>query len=252
MPNATYLKTIISIFPLGDAAITVDLGDQIDEGLNNLAIALAARLRQTAIDGVLDILVAYSSVSVFYDPCRLRQKALLEKVRAICGQTIDSQRSATVPAFEPIRIPVCYAPEFAPDLAAMAEEKGVPAGELVRLHLSRIYKVYMIGFLPGFPYLGTLDPQIAFPRKRSPVPVRAGAVGIAGNQTGIYPVDSPGGWQIIGRTPFPLFHPNAENPIRLKPGDLVEFVQIDPDRFRDLSSVPASASFKTISDPCRS
>lgn len=155
-------------------------------------------------------------------------------------------------AKDPIRIPVCYEEGFSPDLAVLADAKGCSPRHLVELHASVSYKVYMIGFLPGFPYLGKVDPALATPRKERPVPVPAGAVGIAGNQTGVYPVDSPGGWQIIGRTPIKIFDRDAENPVRLQPGDHVTFYPVDIATFHELSSVAPGMSFKTISDRCHS
>jgi inhibitor of KinA len=220
----------------------------MDEGLNDLAIAMADHLRIAAINGILDVVVAYCSVSVFYDPCRIRQKDLLVKLRDICQKVLANQLITRQQPNSVIRVPVCYDEEFAPDLPALAHAKGIGTQELAKMHYNRVYKVYMIGFLPGFPYMGMVDPVLATPRKRFPVPVKAGAVGIAGNQTGIYPVDSPGGWQIIGRTPITLFDRNAADPVRLKAGDKIQFFPVDAAEFNTLSSVPVSGSFKTISD----
>jgi inhibitor of KinA len=135
-----------------------------------------------------------------------------------------------------IRIPVCYEPEYGPDLDLLAGKKGLTREEVIRLHTADIYRVYMIGFLPGFPYLGKVAPALEIPRKERPVPVVAGGVGIAGNQTGIYPLHSPGGWQIIGRTPLKLFDPCAPVPVSMKVGDWVQFFSITQQEFRDFAA----------------
>jgi len=132
-----------------------------------------------------------------------------------------------------VKIPVCYDTFFAPDLESLAESKGMSSGELVQLHLSKPYRVYMLGFLPGFAYLGQVDDKLATPRKPQPVEVAAGSIGIAGYQTGIYPMVSPGGWHIIGRTPVHLFDTDKENPALLKPGDSVQFVSITLHEFEN-------------------
>jgi inhibitor of KinA len=132
-----------------------------------------------------------------------------------------------------VRIPVCYDALFAPDLGLLAASKGMTSEEVVQLHQSRPYRVYMLGFLPGFAYLGQVADKLAMPRKQQPVEVAAGSIGIAGNQTGIYPMVSPGGWHIIGRTPVTLFDSDKENPTLLKPGDTVQFFSISLDEFEN-------------------
>jgi inhibitor of KinA len=235
------LNTSFSIFPLGDSAVTLDLGPLIDEQLNNKALAIGRWLRAHAFRGLRDILVAYSSVTIFYDPiemitevpgCRRDGiynyvKGLLEKAWAVTGSPdgISVTKELT-------RIPVCYGGMHGPDLEELSAIKKMPQEDIVRLHCSLIYRVYMIGFLPGFPYLGKVDARLETGRKQRPAPVKAGGVGIAGSQTGIYPVSSPGGWQIIGRTPFKLFDPAATPPVTLAIGDKVQFYPIGPEEFR--------------------
>jgi inhibitor of KinA len=132
---------------------------------------------------------------------------------------------------EVIRIPVCYEGDYAPDLAALAQQKQLTEQEVVNIHTATIYNVYMIGFLPGFSYMGEVNERIAVPRKQHPTQVMAGSVGIAGSQTGIYPLNSPGGWQIVGRTPLPLFDPFAPEPVKLQAGDKVQFYAITKQEF---------------------
>ena len=149
-----------------------------------------------------------------------------------------SRRATVLPPSDgrEVPIPVCYEGEYAPDLEAVARQKGLSPGEVIDLHCSIEYRIYMIGFLPGFPYMGKIDPRIEIPRKMRPVPVIAGGVGIAGMQTGIYPLNSPGGWQIIGRTPLHLFNRHADPPVALLTGDRVRFYPVSTARIFDLGA----------------
>ncbi|HTI10136.1 MAG TPA: 5-oxoprolinase subunit PxpB [Puia sp.] len=235
-----------SIFPLGDSAITIDLGNHIDEQLNRKALAIYNALQALHLPGIRDIIAAYSSVSVFYDPERIiaenpscpdgafacMKKRLQETWKAV--ETSSKIASSLPDSINIIRLPVCYEAEYGPDQNQLAREKGLLREDIIRLHTAKAYQVYMIGFLPGFPYLGKVDPELEISRKQRPVPVVAGGVGIAGNQTGIYPLNSPGGWQIIGRTPLKLFDPYAAVPVRLKVGDWVQFFSVTKQEFQDL------------------
>ena len=252
------LSTAYSIFPLGDSAITIDLGNCIDEQLNSRALAVHDWLQAHRFPGILDIIVAYSSVSIYYDPTvvrcgegnysngvfygleRLFIRAWEETEAAFgkeTGPLTDAGAEGKKAGWEErghfFRIPVCYEGEYAPDLEWVAREKGLSTGEVIGLHSSIIYRVYMIGFLPGFPYLGRIDNRLEIARKQSPVPVAAGGVGIAGMQTGIYSLNSPGGWQIIGRTPMILFNSQEDPPIRLQAGDRVQFYPMSKAEFVD-------------------
>jgi inhibitor of KinA len=234
----------MSIFPLGDSAITAELTGDFDEELNSKALAMQNWLIVHRFPGILDIIVAYHSVSVFYDPVTVRQGG--EECRQWGGdnrvgaygcirQYLEEAWREAAPSPAPesgaIRVPVCYGGEFGPDLEVVAREKGSSAEDCVQWHAGKTYRVFMVGFLPGFPYLGMVDERLQVSRKEKPTPVKAGSVGLAGRQTGIYPVDSPGGWRIIGRTPWKLFDRDAEIPIRLKIGDRVQFFPIAPEEF---------------------
>jgi inhibitor of KinA len=256
-----------SIFPLGDSAITLDLGNRIDEQLNRKALAVGKQLEKLPVQGILDIIVAYSTVSVFYDPAVLNaefcgcgegvyynmRRRLVEAAQWIlsgvgaggaeeAGNRRDSQELPASPEDDSdtiiIKVPVCYGGEFGPDLDEVARTKQISAEELILLHSARIYRVYMIGFLPGFSYLGTIDQRLEVSRKDRPVPVTAGGVGIAGNQTGIYPLNSPGGWQIIGRTPLTLFDARATTPVLFSIGDQVQFYPVTELEFREWGGLP--------------
>jgi len=248
-----------TLFPLGDSAVTLDLGPVIDEHHNIRVQAIHDWLQRHRFPGILDVIVAYSSVSVFYDPAVVRASGVIGGQRTgawvegllvrgweetepgtdaalrpgLAGTPADGvarQRSG-----RPFRIPVCYEGAYAPDLAEVARQQGLSVPEVIGLHTAGIYRVYMIGFLPGFPYLGTVDPRLEVPRKQRPVPVAAGGVGVAGKQTGIYPLNSPGGWSIIGRTPVRLFDPATDPPVRLQTGDRVEFYSISTEEFHRVS-----------------
>ena len=219
--------------------MSLDLGNFIEEDLNTRVLAIYDWLGNHPLEGVIDRVVAYSSVSVFYDPTRIVHRS------AVSGWLMEAwQSSGAGPhpddgpgirtASREVQIPVCYEGEYAPDLEAVAREKGMSPREVIEIHSSITYRIYMIGFLPGFPYMGKIDARLEIPRKTRPVPVIAGGVGIAGVQTGIYPLNSPGGWQIIGRTPIRLFDRNADPPILLRTGDRVRFYPVSPAEFRML------------------
>lgn len=250
--------TAYSLFPLGDSAITLDLGPVIDEHHNIRAQAIHDWLQGHRFPGILDVIVAYSSVSVFYDPAAVRASgvagghlvaAWVEKLlvrgweetggAAGTGSVTGAgdARAGGGVGGRSFRIPVCYETAYAPDLEDVARQRGLSAQQVIELHCTGVYRVYMIGFLPGFPYLGTIDQRLEVPRKSRPVPVAAGGVGIAGMQTGIYPLNSPGGWSIIGRTPVKLFDPGTDPPVRLQTGDRVEFYPIPTEEFRRVSGL---------------
>jgi inhibitor of KinA len=244
--------------------MSLDLGNFIEEDLNTRVLAVYDWLGNHPLEGVIDRIVAYSSVSVFYDPTRIVHRSavsgwLMEAWQSTeAGKSTEAGRSTEAgksteagqssgagphpddgpgirTASREVQIPVCYEGEYAPDLEAVAREKGMSPREVIDIHSSVTYRIYMIGFLPGFPYMGKIDARLETPRKTSPVPVIAGGVGIAGVQTGVYPLNSPGGWQIIGRTPLRLFDRNTEPPILLRTGDRVRFNPVSPAEFRSFS-----------------
>ncbi|HEY6900653.1 MAG TPA: 5-oxoprolinase subunit PxpB [Puia sp.] len=227
---------------MGDSAITIDLGNSIDEQLNRRTLALHDWLQAHRFPGVLDIVVAYSSVSILYDPWIVRCGELaddrgiyygLERFLERAWNETDSAAFVQEEKGHFFRVPVCYEGEYAPDLEWVAREKGLSSEEVVALHCSVTYRVYMVGFLPGFPYMGRTDARLEVSRKPQPAPVKSGGVGIAGVQTGIYSLNSPGGWQIIGYTPLALFNLQENPPIRLQAGDRVEFYPVSKAEFND-------------------
>jgi inhibitor of KinA len=235
LPGVAY-----TIYPLGDEGLTIELGDRIDPLTNQRCLDLAGHLLTAGIPGVKDIVPAFASVSLLYDAAKIRTsnnitssfhfiKTEAEKAIATCPWKTAVPNRTLV-------IPVCYENEWAPDLEQLAGEKNITPAEVIRIHCSRPYRVYMLGFLPGFAYMGMVNNSIAAPRLAQPrLHVAAGSIGIAGGQTGIYPLDSPGGWNIIGRTPVRIFDARKGDPCLLKAGDEVTFQPITPDMFHQLN-----------------
>jgi inhibitor of KinA len=227
------------IFPLGDAAITVDLGNVIDEGINKEVITRFHELREHPIPGMTEVVPAYSSFTVYYDILSVRK---ISGDKAIAFECMKQQLETRLqqPAHyremneRLVKIPVCYEDEFALDIRRVAGAKNISLEELIQIHTEKVYKVYLLGFLPGFAYMGETDEKIAVPRKPQPVSIAAGSVGIAGRQTGIYPLASPGGWQIIGRTPVKLFDADRSEPTLLQAGDNVQFYSINKKDFGEI------------------
>jgi inhibitor of KinA len=224
------------IFPLGDSAVTFDMGNSISEALNQKALAMQQWLLAHPFEGLKDCLVAYSSLTVLYNPAVVKKyynpdNTIFHWVGGQLQQAFEKALQTATEVREVINIPVCYEAPYSPDLAALAQQKQFTEEEVVTLHTSTIYNVYMIGFLPGFSYMGEVNEKIAVPRKQHPTQVLAGSVGIAGSQTGIYPLNSPGGWQIIGRTPLKMFDPFVPEPVKLQAGDRVQFFAITKREF---------------------
>ncbi|THU32499.1 5-oxoprolinase subunit PxpB [Niastella caeni] len=224
------------IFPLGDAAVTIDMGNVISEALNQKALAMQQWLLAHPFEGMKDCLVAYSSLTVLYNPVIIKKyyhprHTVFAWVADRLQQAFEKALQTGQAIREVIRIPVCYDEPFAPDLVSLARQKQLPVTDVVNIHTSTVYNVYMIGFLPGFSYMGEVNERIAVPRKQQPTQVMAGSVGIAGSQTGIYPLQSPGGWQIVGRTPLKLFDAFGPEPVKLQAGDRVQFYAITKQEF---------------------
>ncbi len=236
----------VHIAPVGDEALLVEFGERIDETLNRRVHLLKNRLGKTGIRGIRETLPTYRSLLIFYDPALLSYKRLCRKLAGLLkteeDQTVDGRQ--TVGKSRPtgggqaveenqttggiLAVPCCYGGRHGPDLADMEKALQITADEIVRLHCGVDYKVYMIGFLPGFPYLGGLDERIRMPRlavPRTKIPARS--VGIGDSQTGVYPVDSPGGWRLIGKTPLDFYCPQKEPPVLCRAGTYIRFVPVD-------------------------
>jgi KipI family sensor histidine kinase inhibitor len=213
---------------MGDRGFLVELGDEIAPEINRRVRVLTAALDQDVPEGVLEIVPTYRSILMIYDPL-LTSPAKLEK--EISG-LLDRLDSIEIPDPTVVHIPVCYGGEHGPDLEHVAKVHDLTTEEVIRIHSEPQYLIYMIGFTPGFPFLGGLPEILATPRLESPrVLVPAGSVGIANNQTGMYSIDSPGGWQLIGRSPLKPFQPEKENPFLYQAGDYLKFDPITPEEY---------------------
>jgi inhibitor of KinA len=235
-------RTGIELMPLGEGAVLVEFGKCISPQIHQKVRSLTNYLDRNSFPGMIEYVAAFASVTVFYDPMNVM--SLLDDKSAAKDQTayqivVDLLRQivlgldySTDSVSRVVEIPVCYGGEFGPDLAYVAEHNKLTVEEVIEIHTSGEYLVYMIGFAPGFPYLGGLSEKIATPRRQSPrTAIPAGSVGIAGMQTGAYPITTPGGWQLIGRTPVALFRPQEDPPSLLQAGDTVKFRRISYEEY---------------------
>jgi len=216
------------ILPCGDTGISVEFGNAIDPQINAEVRRLFQTLGTARHPGILGLIPTYRALFIEYDPW----ECSFERLVLLVEDAIKAGVEPSVPDTPVIHIPVCYGDEYGPDLDELAAYHQMPVAEVIELHRRPVYTVYMIGFTPGFPYLGGLDARLVTPRKKEPRGrVPAGSVGIADRQTGIYSTDSPGGWQIIGRTPVKLFDLTRTEPFLLKAGDRVRFTPIAKEAF---------------------
>ncbi len=215
--------------PAGDSALLISFGELIDEEINGRLHAAARAIEEAGFEWLVEVVPAYSSLLVIYDP--------LKVTYAEVDASIKPLLNAKAKDFEGrlIEVPVVYGSSYGPDIDFVAKHNGLTVDEVIEIHSKPVYLVYFLGFLPGFAYLGGMDERIAAPRLEKPrLKVPAGSVGIARKQTGIYPLESPGGWRLIGRTPLRLFNPSKDRPTLLQPGDRVKFMPIDESEFREL------------------
>ncbi|KAA3440078.1 5-oxoprolinase subunit PxpB [Rufibacter hautae] len=227
----------VKMYPLGDAAVVLQLGDEIAVETHGQVKAVVRFLNQHSFPGLVEYVPAFTTVTLYYDPWLVSERgqvdpyaAVEENIRLMLAQ-LETDSAPEEPSIK--EIPVVYGGEYGPDLAFVAEHCGLLPQEVIARHSQADYLVYMIGFAPGFPYLGGMDPKIAAPRKQVPRNViPTSSVGIAGLQTGVYPLETPGGWQLIGRTPLSLFDPDRESPSLLQMGDVVRFVPISEAEFQ--------------------
>ncbi|HVX51148.1 MAG TPA: 5-oxoprolinase subunit PxpB [Chitinophagaceae bacterium] len=231
------------VFACGDHAVTIDFGNVINTAVNQTVLHLFGRVKQQNITWVKDVIPAYSSITVVYDMIAVRvvsaTSTAFDYVCAVLGKILADDTGKTLITGKLVKIPACYEQPFAPDLAQVAQQKGIPLHEVIRLHTAITYRVYMLGFLPGFAYMGTVDSKINTPRKTTPrLNIPAGSIGIAGMQTGIYPVQSPGGWNIIAATPLILFDAAKTPPALLQPGDEVQFYPVTVAEFNHFKNTP--------------
>lgn len=213
----------------GDRAILAEYGDAIDERVNEKVRAVTELLRRRSVDGIDLILPSYRSIGIRFDPLIIT----VSKIENILSSLESELDTAAIPEARTVEIPVCYGGEYGPDIGFVAGHNGIDPEEVIRIHSAAPYRIYTIGFAPGFFYLGGLDPRLHTPRMETPrAKVPAGSVGIAETQTGAYPIDSPGGWRIIGRTPLRLFDASRPEPFFYQAGDSIRFMPVSPETYR--------------------
>ena len=217
----------------GDTSVAVVFGNEISIDINTKIRAFDEALAEEQIDGVYETVPTYCSLTIHYAPERIRYEELKERLEALLAVSHKAQKLNTIV----MEIPVVYGGEYGPDLETVAAHNGMSPEDVVRIHSGAEYLIYMLGFTPGFSYMGGMDESIATPRLKTPrVLIPAGSVGIAGKQTGIYPIDSPGGWQLIGRTPVKLYDAHRDTPILLDAGLHVKFIPIDEAEYKRIET----------------
>jgi inhibitor of KinA len=228
-----------SLYPLGDSAVVIQLGDAIEIDTHEKVKNVTAFFENNPQSWLIETIPAFTTVTLFYDPMeilQIRKDGLPYKVVcSILKELLSGELEGNPAPARVMEIPVCYGGKYGPDLEEVADARGITMEEVISKHTAGDYLVYMIGFAPGFPYVGGLDPDLATPRRKSPrLKIPAGSVGIAGDQTGVYPIESPGGWQLIGRTPLSLFRPADDTPSLLQTGDRIKFVPISEEEFIEM------------------
>ena len=233
----------IKIYTAGDSSVLIEFGQEISPEINAQITALVRLIKAQHIEGVTDMIPAFASLLINYDPRVVSYaglRARLEKLLKleISGETSESR------IFE---IPVCYGGEYGPDLQNIADHAGLTPDEVIKIHSAKDYLIYMLGFLPGFCYLGGLDERIHTPRLATPrIKIEAGSVGIGGSQTGIYPMDSPGGWQLMGKTPVKTYDPDRKVPILVEAGDYIRFVPINEEEYMRIRELEERGEYRCV------
>jgi len=231
----------VRLSPLGDRALLIHLGDTIDEKTHRLVRAVCAQLTEHPVPGMIELVPAFASVAVHYEPGAVpnggSQSTPHARFAAAIEGTLRSLADESIPPPRTVEIPVCYGNEYGPDLEEVGKLHDLAPDEVVRLHSGATYRVYMLGFAPGFAYMGGLPEAIATARRAEPrMAVPAGSVGIGGSQTGVYPLTLPGGWRLIGRTPVRLFDAARQPPTLLSVGDEVRFRAVSPNEYREITA----------------
>ena len=229
--------------PSGDTAITVEFGDRIERGLSEAVLRLNERVRASGLPGVVETVPTFRSLTIHFDPLVTDGSTLVPAVRRLIdGARVEAAASTLW------RIPACYEAPHAPDLADVARSTGMGCDDVIRLHSGTRFHVYMLGFAPGYPYMGDLPEAITLPRRTDPrTRVPAGSIAIAAGMSAIYPVESPGGWHLIGATPIRLFDARRPRPALLRPGDAVSFLPVGVPEF---DAIRAAVEAGTYQVPC--
>jgi inhibitor of KinA len=230
----------VRLLACGDTALAVEFGDAIDAQVSALVLALAERLAAADMPGVGELVPTFRSLTVYYDPCVLSQAELKKRLRPLLGGLEAAEGAGRL-----WRVPACYHESLAPDLAEVAHRTGLMPDKVAERHSAATYHVYMVGFLPGYPYLGDLPPELSLPRRENPrTTVPPGSIAIATSLTAVYTLESPGGWHLIGRTPVPLWDLRRDPPAVLAAGDKVLFEPISLEAYQALAERAAAGTFR--------
>lgn len=237
------MQSKIRILTAGDSSLLVEFGKEISPEINRKIAATVQLMRDQYIEGVVDVIPAFCSLLINYDPRVITYEEIKERIKCLLKVEVKGAENRK----KVYEIPVCYGGEYGPDLANIAKHAGLCEEEVIRIHSSRDYLIYMLGFLPGFCYLGGLDERIHTPRLANPrLKINAGSVGIGGSQTGIYPLDSPGGWQLMGMTPVKTYDPERTVPILVEAGDYIRFVPIDEAEYKRIKELVERGEYQCI------
>lgn len=231
----------IKFLPAGDCAIVAEFGNAVDIEINKKVHALAAKISKRQIKGVTELLPTFRSLMIYYNP---RQTSFADIKKEIVSLE-NIENSAGSEKKKILKIPCCYGARFGCDLAYMENHTGLDREEIIKIHSASDYKIYMMGFLPGFVYLGGLDKRLEMPRLKTPrIKIQAGAVGIGGNQTGVYPLTSPGGWRLMGATPVDFYDPKREKPVLCAAGEYIRFVPITIGEYYDIRHMAVKGNYE--------
>lgn len=222
----------VKYLPAGDSSLTMEFGNEISVEINKMIRNTVSAIENNSPEGIKELIPTYRSIQILYDPLIADFKKIVVSLEEILALATDGGEDN----YRIVEIPTCYGSEFGPDLSFVAEHNNLTQEEVINIHTGSDYLLYMLGFTPGFGYLGGMSEKIATPRLQVPrTIIPAGSVGIAATQTGIYPIDSPGGWQLIGRTPVKLYDPLSDVPVLLNAGDYIRFKAISQEEFEEIS-----------------
>lgn len=233
----------IRFLTAGDSSLLIEFGDEISPEINKKITATVQLMKAQQIEGVVDLIPAFCSLLINYDPRIITYENLQKRMEDLVKLDATAEQASK----KIIEIPVCYGGEYGPDIENIAELAGLSVEEVIRIHSSRDYLIYMLGFLPGFAYLGGLEECLHTPRLANPrIKINAGSVGIGGSQTGIYPLDSPGGWQLLGMTPVTVYDPLREVPILYEAGEYIRFVPVDEAEYKRIKEEVENGTYQCI------